>query len=642
MLPTVTAPGRRVNAGGLEPACGHRRRGHRAGPGRHRHRRRRRRVHRSCKQVGRRWRGLCPFHAEKTAVVLGQRRATASTTASAARRRGDAITFVREIEHLDFVEAVERLAAKAGITLALRPSRDEGKDRAERKRLIERHGAGRRLVPRAPAHRRPTPAPARGYLREPRASTATTVRALPHRLGARRLGRSSCQALKLPDDDLVDDRPRLQEPPRPGHRTPSGAGSCSRSSTPTATPVAFGGRILPGAEGPKYKNSPETPIYSKSRVLYGLNWAKADIVGRRRGHRLRGLHRRHRLRPRRHPPGRRHLRHRPHRGPRAAAEPLRQPHRAGLRRRRRRPGRADRFYEWEQRYELDVVRRRPAPGRRPRRRWRRIDPTELVAGRSASAKPFLAFRLDRVLDGGRPRLGRGPGPGGRGGARGRRRAPNDLVRDQYLMQRRRPLPDRRRPAPQRVATGDVRKPAPPEPVRRRRDEPDRWRLPQRRPRPDEHPVATSRPGSATSPSRGRGGRAHAPATTATRRPGRSRDDSPAVEALRLAVDRPEDGGRLARRVPVRASRCTLETYRALVAAATMPRGHRVVAARRRRRLSRLLGRGAASTTRWTRVARCRSGRTGRRMLAIERSSPDADLEVLTRLAGLVGRVATHR
>ena len=43
-------------------------------------------------------------------------------------------------------------------------------------------------------------------------------------------------------------------------------------------PVAFGGRVLPGGDGPKYKNSPETPIYAKSKMLYGLNWAKGDIV----------------------------------------------------------------------------------------------------------------------------------------------------------------------------------------------------------------------------------------------------------------------------------------------------------------------------------------------------------------------------
>ena len=43
--------------------------------------------------------------------------------------------------------------------------------------------------------------------------------------------------------------------------------------------MAFGGRVLPGSDDPaKYKNSSETPIYSKRRVLYGLNWAKEDAV----------------------------------------------------------------------------------------------------------------------------------------------------------------------------------------------------------------------------------------------------------------------------------------------------------------------------------------------------------------------------
>ena len=44
-------------------------------------------------------------------------------------------------------------------------------------------------------------------------------------------------------------------------------------------PVGVGGRILPGSTDPaKYKNSPETPIYTKSKTLYGLNWAKGGIV----------------------------------------------------------------------------------------------------------------------------------------------------------------------------------------------------------------------------------------------------------------------------------------------------------------------------------------------------------------------------
>ena len=49
--------------------------------------------------------------------------------------------------------------------------------------------------------------------------------------------------------------------------------------TENGDPVAFGGRILPGSTDPaKYKNSAETYIYAKSKTLYGLHWAKGDIV----------------------------------------------------------------------------------------------------------------------------------------------------------------------------------------------------------------------------------------------------------------------------------------------------------------------------------------------------------------------------
>ena len=50
---------------------------------------------------------------------------------------------------------------------------------------------------------------------------------------------------------------------------------------PAGKAIGLGGRILPGAgegAGPKYRNSPETPIYSKRRTLYGLNWAKQAVV----------------------------------------------------------------------------------------------------------------------------------------------------------------------------------------------------------------------------------------------------------------------------------------------------------------------------------------------------------------------------
>src|SRR4029079_12641610 len=72
--------------------------------------------HLALKRVGARYRGLCPFHQEKTASFyvnqdLGVYKCFGCGVS------GDAITFVREMEHLDFVDAVERLAARGGVPL---------------------------------------------------------------------------------------------------------------------------------------------------------------------------------------------------------------------------------------------------------------------------------------------------------------------------------------------------------------------------------------------------------------------------------------------------------------------------------------------------------------------------------------------
>src|SRR4030095_1033045 len=72
--------------------------------------------HLALKRVGGRYKGLCPFHQEKTPSFQVNpelnRYCCVGCEAS-----GDAITFVREMEPLDFVDAVERLAARAGIQL---------------------------------------------------------------------------------------------------------------------------------------------------------------------------------------------------------------------------------------------------------------------------------------------------------------------------------------------------------------------------------------------------------------------------------------------------------------------------------------------------------------------------------------------
>src|SRR5437588_890835 len=91
--------------------------------------------HLALKKVGQRYIGLCPFHAEKTPSF--------SVNANeglwycfGCQAKGDVITFVREIEHLEFAEAIEYLAAKAGIHV--RYDRDAApRDRDRRDRLVE-------------------------------------------------------------------------------------------------------------------------------------------------------------------------------------------------------------------------------------------------------------------------------------------------------------------------------------------------------------------------------------------------------------------------------------------------------------------------------------------------------------------------
>ena len=89
--------------------------------------------HTQLKRVGQRWSGLCPFHNEKS-PSFSVNSTDGLYYCFGCRASGDVITFVREIEHLDFVGAVEWLAAKSGITL-----RYTEKNESESRKRIARH-----------------------------------------------------------------------------------------------------------------------------------------------------------------------------------------------------------------------------------------------------------------------------------------------------------------------------------------------------------------------------------------------------------------------------------------------------------------------------------------------------------------------
>ena len=224
------------------------------------------------KRVGRRFVGLCPFHSEKTpSFSVNSEEGLYYCFGCSAR--GDAISFLREKEQLDFVGAVERLAQKAGIALRFTDA-GQGEDRKRRQRLVAATQAAvdwyhERLLTSSDA------GPARSYLRQ-RGYDRSIVE--QYQMGWAPDGWDVlCRQIKLNEEDLVA----------------SGLGFINRRGRPQdafrnrivfpifdaqENAVGFGGRKMPDGDGPKYKNSAESEIYNKSQILYGLNWAKTEIV----------------------------------------------------------------------------------------------------------------------------------------------------------------------------------------------------------------------------------------------------------------------------------------------------------------------------------------------------------------------------
>jgi DNA primase len=377
------------------------------------------------RRVGRRWQGLCPFHNERT-PSFSVNEAEGLYYCFGCGHRGDAITFVREVEGVDFVGAVERLAARAGVVLRYSDAA-EGEQRKRRSRLIG-------LVSRAVDwyHERLLSAadagPARGYLRS-RGITAPEVRAF--KLGwAPDDWDELARALRAPDDVWRDSGLGLIN--RIGRQQDFFRGRVLFPILdPQGEPIGFGGRILPGGSGGKYINPTATPIYDKSKVLYGLSWAKADIVNVREaivcegytdvmGFFAAGL-------------------------PRAVATcgtALTEDHVKLLSRFSNRlvlafdadgagQAAAERFHQWEERYALDVrVANLPAG----------VDPADLARSDPeglrkavADAMPFMGFRLQRVWESADLSSPEGRARAARQAVDVVRQHPNALVRDQYLM-----------------------------------------------------------------------------------------------------------------------------------------------------------------------------------------------------------------
>ena len=229
------------------------------------------------KRVGNTYKGLCPFHSEKTpSFHVNPEKGFFHCFGCGVG--GDVFKFLEMHEKLAFPDAVRTLAQKFGLSL---PERSEGndddarRDGALREALLKAHEVAASYFREQLAS--PAGARARQQLAE-RDVAPATVEALglgfapPAREGlkARLLDHGFAQGLLLEsglivqrdNGDVVDRfRNRLMVP----------------ICRDMGSVIAFGGRAMDADQAPKYLNSPETPIYSKSRTLYGLNLTKGQI-----------------------------------------------------------------------------------------------------------------------------------------------------------------------------------------------------------------------------------------------------------------------------------------------------------------------------------------------------------------------------
>jgi DNA primase len=219
--------------------------------------------------------GLCPFHTEKT-PSFGVSPSKGMYYCHGCGRGGDAFRFVQEIEGLEFVEAVERLASQAGITLRYEGVSPGERRQASRKQALHRATAmaadlyGRMLLEGKEAEG------ARRYL-EGRGITKASVEAFgigfapgyPDFL-LRRMAR------EFSPEILVEAGLAMKDP-RGGVRDRFRSRITFPIHDLSGNAVGFGARLLEG-DGPKYLNSPETPIYRKGDLLYNLHRAKGEVT----------------------------------------------------------------------------------------------------------------------------------------------------------------------------------------------------------------------------------------------------------------------------------------------------------------------------------------------------------------------------
>ena len=228
------------------------------------------------KQSGTNWKTRCPFHQEKTPSFMVSRERQ-SWHCFGCSKGGDAFSFVEEIEGLTFPEALKLLAGKAGVTLTRETRNDVAQ--SARNRVLDILSFAANWY-----HQ--------GFLKSPRAEIARTYmrrRGVPEALIVKfRVG-------YVPDEwdlltraftkrgtgieDCLASGLSIQKEGRGGGYDRFRGRVMFPISDIHGNVVGFTGRLLEEKEnaGGKYVNTPQTLVYDKSRVIYGLDLARQII-----------------------------------------------------------------------------------------------------------------------------------------------------------------------------------------------------------------------------------------------------------------------------------------------------------------------------------------------------------------------------
>ena len=230
------------------------------------------------KRAGANMNGLCPFHNEKTPsfTVFGGSRSFYCFGCGAG---GDVISFIMRAENLDYVEALEFLAARSGITIPT-DNRVEEKKGVSRKRIYELNLAAARFF-RECLFDPKYGAEGLRYLTENRKLSTATIRrfGLGFAPNDWNLLTNTLRRQGFTDEEIVEGF-LAKRSEKSGNLFDLFRNRVIFPVIDTiGNVVAFGGRVMDDSK-PKYLNSSDTPAFHKSRHLFALNFAKNHATER--------------------------------------------------------------------------------------------------------------------------------------------------------------------------------------------------------------------------------------------------------------------------------------------------------------------------------------------------------------------------